>query len=158
MSKRRVLLLAALLGGAAWYWFRPERALFDVTINEPLSGTGPPPVLLARGRFHPVAHEGSGTATVFRMGDGRRLLRLSDFRTSNGPDVHVYLVAAPDATDDETVERAGFVPLGPLKGNVGNQHYELPASADLTRYRAVTIWCRRFGVNFTTAPLVVETK
>jgi hypothetical protein len=24
---------------------------------------------------------------------------------------------------------------------------------DLTKYRAVTIWCRRFGVNFATAPL-----
>ena len=26
-------------------------------------------------------------------------------------------------------------------------------SMDLTKYRAVTIWCRRFGVNFATAPL-----
>jgi len=40
-----------------------------------------------------------------------------------------------------------------LKGNKGDQNYVLPASADLGKYRAVTIWCARFGVNFGTAPL-----
>ncbi len=29
--------------------------------------------------------------------NGKRVLRLTNFKTSNGPDVHVYLVAAPDA-------------------------------------------------------------
>jgi hypothetical protein len=66
----------------------------------------------------------------------------------------VYLVAANDAADSATVTRAGFVELGPLKGNIGDQNYELPASVDLERYRAVTIWCKRFSVNFATAPLV----
>jgi hypothetical protein len=40
-----------------------------------------------------------------------------------------------------------------LKGNIGDQNYELPANADLAKYRAVTIWCKRFSVNFGTAPL-----
>jgi hypothetical protein len=65
----------------------------------------------------------------------------------------VYLVAASDATDNETVTNSGFVELGRLKGNEGDQNYDVPENLDLSRYRAVTIWCRRFSVNFATAPL-----
>ena len=82
-----------------------------------------------------------------------RILRLTNFKTSNGPDVHVYLVAAPDATDNATVTKAGFVDLGSMKGNVGDQNYDVPDSVDLGKYRAATIWCERFNINFATAPL-----
>jgi hypothetical protein len=108
---------------------------------------------LAAGRFHSVAHETHGTATIQDVGGGRRVLRLTDFATSNGPDVRVYLVAATDASDNETVTKAGFVELGNLKGNEGDQNYDVPDDLDLSQYRAVTIWCRRFSVNFATAPL-----
>ena len=108
---------------------------------------------LAAGRFHSVAHETHGTATIQDIGAGRRVLRLTQFATSNGPDVRVYLVAAPDASDDATVTKAGYVELGKLKGNEGDQNYDVPDDLDLSRYRAVTIWCRRFSVNFATAPL-----
>jgi len=111
------------------------------------------PQALSSGRFHGVAHKTTGTATIYRLADGKRVLRLTDFETSNGPDVQVYLVAAPDASDNETVTKAGFLHLGPMKGNKGNQNYDVPADADLGKYQAVTIWCRRFGVNFGTAPL-----
>ena len=81
------------------------------------------------------------------------MLRFTDFATSNGPELRLYLVAAGDAKDNETVKQAGFIDLGPLKGNVGDQNYDLPADLDLSKYRAVTVWCVRFSVNFTTAPL-----
>jgi hypothetical protein len=81
------------------------------------------------------------------------VLELTEFETLNGPDLHLYLVAASDAADSEALEAAGFVTLGPLKGNVGNQAYEVPPDVDLDRFRVVTVWCRRFGVNFATAPL-----
>ncbi|HEV3469147.1 MAG TPA: DM13 domain-containing protein [Pyrinomonadaceae bacterium] len=157
MSTRRIAALAAvlLLGAAAWYAFRPERLFVNQTVNEqfPVAQAAAQPVALARGGFHGVAHETQGLATVYQLPDGKKTLRLTDFRTSNGPDVQVYLVAAEDASDNETVTRAGFVTLGALKGNIGDQNYELPADLDLAKYRAVTIWCRRFGVNFATAPL-----
>ena len=108
---------------------------------------------LLTGAFHDVAHETKGMATVHQLGNGTRVLRLTDFHTSNGPDVQVYLVAANDATDNATVTKSGFVHVGALKGNIGDQNYELPKDLDLQKYRAVTIWCRRFGVNFGTAPL-----
>ena len=112
------------------------------------------PVKVAEGSFRGVAHETRGVASIYQFPEGKKLLRFSGFETSNGPDVQVYLVAAPDAKDNETVTKAGFIRIGDLKGNMGDQNYELPADVDLNKYRAVTIWCRRFGVNFATAPLM----
>lgn len=111
------------------------------------------PVALSAGKFHGVHHKTQGLATVYRLADGRRVLRFTNFSTSNGPDVRIYLVAAGDAGDNATVEKAGFIELGPMKGNQGDQNYDIPASVDLSKYRAVTIWCKRFAVNFATAPL-----
>jgi hypothetical protein len=105
------------------------------------------------GKFRGIAHETRGTATIFQVAEGKRVLRLTNFETSNGPDVRVFLVAAPDASDNDTVKNAGYIELGKLKGNVGDQNYDVPAGTDLNKYRAVTIWCNRFSVNFGTAPL-----
>jgi hypothetical protein len=111
------------------------------------------PAKIAEGTFRGVAHQTKGTAAIYKLPDGKQVLRFSGFETSNGPDVQVYLVAAPDAKDNDTVTRAGFIRVADLKGNMGDQNYDLPANVDLNKYRAVTIWCRRFGVNFATAPL-----
>jgi hypothetical protein len=92
-------------------------------------------------------------AALVLVVDGSHVLELTDFETSNGPDLQLYLVAAEDATDSAAVTAAGFLSLGALKGNVGNQAYAVPADVDLDRFRAVTVWCRRFSVNFATAPL-----
>ena len=70
--------------------------------------------------------------------------------------MRVYIVAASDATDNDTVTTAGFVDLGEMKGNKGDQNYDVPADVDLAKYRAVTIWCRRFDVNFGTPPLTTN--
>lgn len=153
MRKRNVVVaVVGLALAAGWYAFRPERLVLDQRVDEATGGSG---VVIAAGVFHGVAHGGKGKAAVVRRADGSRLLELTDFETSNGPDLHLYLVAARDASDSEAVKTAGFVTLGALKGNVGNQAYEVPAGVDLDRFRAVTVWCRRFGVNFATAPLEV---
>jgi hypothetical protein len=148
--RNAVIAVGALALAAGWYAFRPERLVVDQRVSEATGGAG---AVLASGAFHGVAHEGRGTVRLLRRADGTRVLELTDFETSNGPDLHLYLVAADDAKDGDTVRKAGFLSLGGLKGNVGNQAYEVPADADLDRHRAVTVWCRRFGVNFATAPL-----
>jgi electron transfer DM13 len=157
MLKKLALVLAVLVvvgGAGAWYAFRPERLLINQRVNEQFPTASAASNKLATGQFHSGAHETKGTATLFGMADGKRTLRLTDFATSNGPDVHVYLVAANDAKDNDTVTKAGFLDLGSLKGNIGDQNYDLPANTDLAKYRAVTIWCKRFSVNFGTAPLM----
>lgn len=156
MSQRlKVTLLLLIVGGvAAWYAFRPERLFIDQKVNEQFPTASAASSQLASGQFKSGAHETKGTATVFQLADGKKTLRLTDFATSNGPDVHVYLVAADDVKDNDTVTKAGFIDVGSMKGNIGDQNYDLPVEADLTKYRAVTIWCKRFGVNFGTAPLM----
>ena len=155
MSNRlKVTLLAIIVaGGAAWYAFRPERLFINQKVNEQFPTASAASNQLAAGQFHSGAHETKGMAAVFQLADGKKTLRLTNFETSNGPDVHVYLVAAQDAKDNDTVTKAEFVDLGSMKGNIGDQNYDLPANADLAKYRAVTIWCKRFSVNFGTAPL-----
>jgi hypothetical protein len=93
---------------------------------------------------------------MYRMGDGTRVLRFTNFKASNGPDVHVYMVAADDAKDSVSVLRAGFIDLGAIKGNIGDQNYTLGPDVDLSKYRAVSVWCKRLSVNFGTAPLMPD--
>jgi hypothetical protein len=121
----------------------------QAALAEPLSI----PMKVTEGNFHGIAHETKGMASVYKLPDGKQVLRFSSFETSNGPDVHVYLVAAMDAKDNDSVTKAGFVDLGSIKGNIGAQNYDLPAGVDLGKFRTVTVWCKRFGVNFATAPL-----
>ena len=164
MRKRNAIIglaIVAVVGG--WYAFRPERLFVNKTVNESLgavtatAGSAPAaaaaPATLAMGSFHSNAHDTRGTAAVFDLGGGHRVLRLTNFATSNGPDVHVYLVPAADVQDNSTVKSVGFVELGPMKGNIGDQNYDIPSTVDLATYRTVTIWCKRFGVNFGSAPL-----
>jgi hypothetical protein len=114
---------------------------------------GRPAAILAMGEFHPVAHKGGGTAIIFQMPGGKRVLHLIDVRTGEANDLQVCLVAASDCRENETVERAGFVALGSFDRNEAGRRYEVPGTLDLDRYRAVTIWNPKHRVNFTTAPL-----
>ena len=160
MKRRHLILAAVVVAGVAvaWYLFRPELLFINKTVSEEFPGakvasTSPQPAVLTMGRFYGLAHETKGIATLYRLSDGKRVLRLTEFETSNGPDVRVYLVAAPDAKDNETVQKAGFIDLGAMKGNKGDQNYEISAEIDLNKYRSVSLWCRRFSVNFGAAPL-----
>jgi len=105
---------------------------------------------LGRGRFEPVAHSARGSATTIRLARGGRVLTLTGFEVDNGPDLRVYLVAGPARDEAEVTD---YEDLGGLKGNKGDQQYDLPRGLDLERYTTVVIWCRAFSVNFARAPL-----
>jgi len=102
------------------------------------------PVALASGSFEgfDAVHQGSGSATFYDV-DGSRVLRFEDFDVTNGPDLRVNLVL----TDGSHVD------LGALKGNVGNQNYDIPADVDLDLVESVLIYCRAFSVEFAQAVL-----
>jgi electron transfer DM13 len=110
---------------------------------------------LATGTFHGNVHKTSGRATVYQDADGKLLLRLTNFKTSNGPDVHVILIAAKDAADDANFLKNNTerIELGKLKGNEGDQNYQIPAGTDLAKFQTVSIYCERFDANFGAAPL-----
>jgi hypothetical protein len=111
--------------------------------------------ILETGTFHGKVHNTSGRATVYREADGQLILRLTNFKTSNGPDVHVVLIAAKDAADDADFLKSSTarVELGLLKGNEGDQNYNIPAGTDLSKFQTVSIYCERFNANFGAAPL-----
>ncbi|HUL17585.1 MAG TPA: DM13 domain-containing protein [Terriglobales bacterium] len=111
--------------------------------------------ILETGTFHGKVHKTSGRATVYQEADGRLVLRLTNFKTSNGPDVHVILIAANDASDDANFLKSATerVELGMLKGNEGDQNYEIPSGTDLAKFQTVSIYCERFNANFGAAPL-----
>jgi lipopolysaccharide export LptBFGC system permease protein LptF len=110
---------------------------------------------LATGTFHGKVHSTSGRATIYQEEDGKLILRLTNFKTSNGPDVHVILIAAKDANDDDNFLKNDTerVELGKLKGNEGDQNYEIPSGTDLGKFQTVSIYCERFNANFGAAPL-----
>jgi hypothetical protein len=91
-------------------------------------------------------HNAQGSARILNLEDGSAVLRLEDFRVTNGPDLYVYLSTDKGASN--------YVDLGRLKANAGNQNYELPKDVDLSRYDSVVIWCKSFSVYFGGAQLM----
>ncbi|MEV0725494.1 DM13 domain-containing protein [Micromonospora purpureochromogenes] len=174
-----VVVLAAGAAVGLW-WFQPWKAVTDTRVAERLSDVdvaatpsvgaaatgdvgpaGPTPTpagptLLSRGEFVTHEHDTSGTARVVRAGDGRHRLELVGLATSNGPDLRVWLTDQPvragragwDVFDD-----GRWVELGRLKGNRGDQAYDIPPGTDLAGLTSVSIWCKRFAVSFGAAPL-----
>jgi hypothetical protein len=106
-------------------------------------------VQIASGRFSSIAHGGAGKAAVVELPSGARKVTLSDFETDAGPDLRLYVSTGNPAKG----ELGEFRDLGALKGNVGNQQYDLSKDVNLERYSTVVVWCRAFSVAFTSAPL-----
>lgn len=110
--------------------------------------------VVATGTFHGDAHHTMGRATVYQTEKGE-VLRLTHFKTTDGPKLHVLLIAADDAKDNLNIfgEKIDKVDLGPLRGTEGDQNYDVPAGTDLSKYKTVAIFCERFLVTFGAAPL-----
>jgi len=168
-------ILVAAGAGFGSYQLAPWTALRNSTVNEELpAAAGPSPAAsdpaaagsptatpaalrsLAQGTFVSHEHNTTGRVRIVELPDGRRILRLEDFSTLNGPDLHVWLTDAPvlDGRDGWFVFDDGdYVSLGRLKANNGNQNYPVPAGADLSKLISVSIWCDKFNVSFGAAAL-----
>jgi len=155
------LVAGAVLAGGSYYWFsvRDDEVDEDVAVaGEPASGSeeqasGDKPaqsaanVEVASGSFTGEdGHDGSGTATVIDQASGGQVLTFTDFDVDPGAAVEVWLTTGPNETSDR-------VDLGDLKGNVGDQQYEIPAGTDLDRYGTVVLYCTPFTVRIAVAPL-----
>jgi len=127
----------------------------DRVVDEQVAVAAPGPapaepdgnVALAGGAFESAAHETTGKVTLIKLAEGGTVLTLTGFQTDPGPDLRVYLVTG--GADD----LGDVVDLGALKGNRGDQQYDVSRSVDPERYRTVVIWCRAFSVAFGSAGL-----
>jgi len=120
------------------------------TINEPMAmnidQSTPQTGLI--GNFIGVGdgiHNAEGLAKILILSTGSPILRLEDFKSTNGPDVHLYLSNNKQAND--------FIDLGRLKANIGNQNYQIPLDTDFNKYKYILIWCQPFSVLFGSAQL-----
>jgi len=134
----------------------PEKKVDEpmpTTDSEPTATSLPEPVLLNQGSFYGVddLHQGSGKALIYQTGEGEYFLRLENFEVTNGPQLHVIL-----GVDDNPYNHAtlgDYLDLGPLKGNIGDQNYMIPADSELEAYGSVVIYCVPFRAIFAIAPI-----
>lgn len=175
--------VTVLAAGTAFglYWFQPWKLVTDTEVNEELSvvatdapsspvnstpgeGSTPDegsasdtsPVVVRSGEFVTHEHDTSGTARIIRTADGKLRLELVGLATSNGPDLRVWLTDQPVRTGEagwHVFDDGHWVELGRLKGNRGDQAYDIPAEVRLDELTSVSIWCKRFAVSFGAAPL-----
>ncbi|MDA0786104.1 MAG: DM13 domain-containing protein [Proteobacteria bacterium] len=130
----------------------PDKAMDDAKGDMMQAGE---PLVLAAGAFRDAdsIHKGSGDAGLYRLADGNHVLRLENLNVTNGPDLHVFLVRHPGPTSSADVTKDNYVDLGALKGNIGNQNYAIAPGTDVAGFSSVVVWCKAFGVLFSTAPL-----
>ena len=162
---RATFLVVAIAAGAifAWTTFRDDEVDEEVVTAAPSAEPAAPAdrereaersparrnQLVAAGSFRPLAHgPAMGDARMIELADGGRKLTLTNFEVDNGPDLRVYLGANRSGSDP-----GDFEDLGALKGNKGDQQYDVPKGVDLDRHSTVWIWCRAFSVGFAYAPL-----
>lgn len=121
----------------AWYLASP--LLIDEKVNEEnILSEDVAPVVSGNFQDADDFHKVSGIANIFET-DEMNYLRFENFKATNGPDLKVYLSNDLNAND--------YVSLGDLKGNEGNQNYNL-TNIDYENYQYVLIWCEAFSVLF----------
>ena len=168
-------MVAITLGA---FWFQPWRLFTNVEVVEALPSqtasasaktspseseeelaepeAPPEPVVLLEGSLISHEYETSGLVQVLQLPDGSRVLRLEGLETSDGPDLEVWLSDAevvPGFAGWHLFDDGEYFSLGKLKGNLGDQNYEIPAELDLERFSSMSIWCVRFAVSFGAAEL-----
>jgi len=145
MNKKKAISMTSLATIAVVAMFIISPYFYDVTVDEALPTAS---AEFPAGKFVGSGdgiHEAEGDALIIKLEDGSQYVRFENFKSTNGPDLYVYL-----ATDDKASD---FVNLGLLKGNIGNQNYEIPEGVDLSKYNKVLVWCKAFSILFGSAEL-----
>ncbi|MEP7250968.1 MAG: DM13 domain-containing protein [Ginsengibacter sp.] len=78
----------------------------------------------------------SGQAKIY-FKEGKYILALENFSTSNGPDLKVYL--------SQEMFPATFIKLGDLQSTNGNQLYDVPGKPDFSLYKYALIHCEKYN-------------
>lgn len=138
MDRKFAVFGAAVLGATSWYLISP---IFDSSRAEDVFPNGQ---VIAHGEFRPAFHSVRGRAILLSSSDGE-ILHFEDFKTINGPGLHVYLAFGPDTTD--------FYDVGAVRATSGEINYVIPASIDTRRYRYVLIWSEALRTLFSYAEL-----
>ena len=89
-----------------------------------------------------LVHNSSGTWTLVRVGQQLYLQSGEDFRSSPGPDYHVYFSNGP-AIKGKDEFSSKQVEVGRLAKPNGASYYPLQTT-DINEVKSVLIWCKQF--------------
>ena len=130
-------------------------AKINMTQKEDMMGAMDEATVLASGEFRDgdSFHKGSGDVALYKLAGGDHVLRFENLDVTNGPDLRVLLSPHADPMSKSELNDAGFELLAKLKGNKGDQNYEIPADIDVESVNSVIIYCYPFKVIFSVAPL-----
>ncbi len=95
-------------------------------------------------------HEGAGTVEITGQA-GAYTLKLTNFSSSEGPDLHVILSKNADPIHQKVGD--GWLDLGNLQATSGDQQYDIPAGTDLSLYKSAVIYCVTYDFVFSAATL-----
>ncbi|GGE79314.1 DM13 domain-containing protein [Priestia taiwanensis] len=146
MKRKYWMFIVLGIGGIAIAWWLLSPLFITKTVDEKAPVVAEivqeEQVTTYAGMFVEVdnIHNITGNAKTV-MADGKTYIRFEEFEVTNGPDLNVYVVK-------EGMDTSEGIDLGKLKGNKGNQNYEIPSDVDLMEYNKVVVWCRAFDVNF----------
>ncbi len=125
----------------------------DTPLDEPLLPGMTPDRVVAQGSFYKVEIRGEGTAKLYRLPDGRRILRFENFVTGENTDLFVWLSEARRPMTSSEAVNTPHVEIANLKSTIGNQNYEIPASIPTDRIKSIVIWCQPVQIAYAAAAL-----
>jgi hypothetical protein len=113
----------------------------DTPLVEPLSAEMAAGKVISTGKVYNVDRVGEGTAKVYQLADGSRVMRLEDFFVSINSDLEIRVspLAHPSTTDE--IAAAPYQVVAPLKATLGSMNYPVPPDLDLGQYHSIVIWC-----------------
>jgi len=150
MTKKKTIIILIAVGiiGFGYYAISPIFKNIEVQDEIPISIAGSENVEEKMGSKYAVVattgHPAQGHVRVIDI-SGESIIRFEEFKTLNGPNLHVYLSKDKKASD--------FIDLGKIRGTEGNINYAVPDDVDVSEYRYVLTWCVPFGVLFNYADL-----
>lgn len=104
-------------------------------------------VLKYQGIFQKGPHGTVSGSVMVYQANGKWQLKLSNFSTTNGPDLKVYL--------SKEIQPLNFIKLGDLKSTTGNQLYEINGNPDFMQYKYALIHCEQYNHLFGSAELMM---
>jgi hypothetical protein len=138
---------------AAGQWRAVVDQQIDTPLDEPLLPGMTPDRVVASGSFYKVEVQGEGTAKLYSLADGRRILRFEGFKTGENTDLFVWLSEAARPMNSAEALNTPFVEIANLKSTLGTQNYEIPASLPTEKIRSIVIWCQPVAIAYAAAPL-----
>lgn len=147
-----VVLLVVVFLGVFYFQFQTYFINQEVSESIPEMAGDAEPMVIKQGNFvdSDFIHKGTGKAMVLEYPDGKKVLRFEDLDITNGPDLYIYLSDSVEPKGN-IASLGDYYDLGLLKGNMGNQNYDIPAEAG--DFKTVVIWCKKFGALFPYAVL-----